>query len=128
MNLMMEHIAAAKYKNPKHFSTELKHLIKNLLQTNLTKRFFLLFFKFVGFQANFQSIFRYGNMKNGIGDIKNHPWFADVDYIKLLNKGVQVPYVPPVAGPTDTSQFDNIPDVPLRKSATCQYESEFKDF
>ena len=55
-------------KFPSHFSTELKDLLKNLLQVDLTKR--------------------YGNLKNGVADIKNHKWFASSDWIAIYQKKV----------------------------------------
>jgi hypothetical protein len=76
--------------------------------------------------VNFSS--RFGNLKNGVADIKTHPWFTEIDYMKLLNKQVKVPFVPPLKGPGDTSQFDPMDDIPLKYSETCLYEKEFADF
>ena len=39
---------------------DLKDLLRNLLQVDLTKRF--------------------GNLKNGVADIKGHKWFAATDW------------------------------------------------
>lgn len=57
-------------KFPSHFTNELKDLLKNLLQVDLTKRF--------------------GNLKNGVADIKNHKWFATTDWIAVYNKKVSL--------------------------------------
>ena len=38
---------------------------------------------------------RYGNLKNGVADIKKHKWFATFDYNALLTKQLKPPYVPP---------------------------------
>ena len=51
-----EKIVSGKVRFPTHFSNELRDLLKNLLQVDLTKR--------------------YGNLKNGVSDIKGHKWFA----------------------------------------------------
>lgn len=54
---------------PSHFSSDLKDLLKNLLQVDLTKRF--------------------GNLKNGVNDIKNHKWFASTDWIAVYERRVR---------------------------------------
>ena len=53
---------------PSHFSSDLKDLLRNLLQVDLTKRF--------------------GNLKNGVNDIKNHKWFATTDWIAIYERKV----------------------------------------
>lgn len=53
---------------PSHFSPDLKDILKNLLQVDLTKRF--------------------GNLKNGVADIKGHRWFASTDWIAIYQKKV----------------------------------------
>lgn len=56
-------------KFPSYFSNELKDLLKNLLQVDLTKR--------------------YGNLKNGVADIKNHKWFSSTDWIAVYQRKVR---------------------------------------
>jgi hypothetical protein len=51
-------------------------LIKRLLEKDVTKR--------------------YGNMKNGIYDIKGHRFFNDVNWSSLLNKEEKPHYVPEI--------------------------------
>ena len=53
---------------PSHFSSDLKDLLRNLLQVDLTKRF--------------------GNLKNGVNDIKNHKWFSTTDWIAIYQRKV----------------------------------------
>lgn len=53
---------------PSHFSSDLKDLLRNLLQVDLTKRF--------------------GNLKNGVSDIKTHKWFATTDWIAIYQRKV----------------------------------------
>lgn len=55
---------------PSHFSHDLKDLLRYLLQVDLTKR--------------------YGNLKNGVNDIKNHKWFSATDWIAIYQKKVNV--------------------------------------
>ena len=53
---------------PSHFTADLKDLLRNLLQVDLTKR--------------------YGNLKNGVQDIKGHKWFMATDWIAVYQKRV----------------------------------------
>jgi protein kinase A len=50
-----EKIVSGKYKQPSYLTEELKDLLRCLIQNDLTKR--------------------YGNLKNGVDDIKTHKWF-----------------------------------------------------
>jgi serine/threonine protein kinase len=83
-------ILAGKYSFPKFVDSAGKQLVKNLLQADLTKR--------------------YGNLKNGIKDIKDSAFFADIDWALLLENSIPAPYVPPVQDETDTSNFEQYPD------------------
>ena len=51
-----------------HITTELKDLLKNLLQVDITNR--------------------YGNLKNGVQDIKCHKWFATTDWLATYERRV----------------------------------------
>uniref|UniRef100_A0A670K8E7 cAMP-dependent protein kinase n=1 Tax=Podarcis muralis TaxID=64176 RepID=A0A670K8E7_PODMU len=64
-----EKIVSGKVRFPSHFSSDLKDLLRNLLQVDLTKRF--------------------GNLKNGVNDIKNHKWFATTDWIAIYQRKVR---------------------------------------
>ena len=47
---------------------------------------------------------RLGNLINGPADIRNHPWFLEVVWEKLLAKDIETPYEPPItAGVGDSS-------------------------
>ncbi|XP_076371343.1 cAMP-dependent protein kinase catalytic subunit alpha-like isoform X2 [Tachypleus tridentatus] len=61
-----EKIVSGKVRFPSHFTSDLKDLLRNLLQVDLTKR--------------------YGNLKNGVNDIKNHKWFVTLDWIAIFQK------------------------------------------
>ncbi|KAE9555136.1 hypothetical protein FO519_001631 [Halicephalobus sp. NKZ332] len=95
-----EKIVSGKVKYPSHFSNELKDLLKNLLQVDLTKRF--------------------GNLRNGVADIKGHKWFATTDWIAIYQRRITPPsfvnktdtgprlfeaLYPKVNGPADTRHF-----------------------
>ncbi|CAN8028440.1 unnamed protein product [Ixodes persulcatus] len=93
---------------PSHFTSDLKDLLRNLLQVDLTKRF--------------------GNLKNGVNDIKNHKWFATTDWIAIYKKEVEAPFIPKCKGPGDTSNFDEYEEEALRISSTEKCAKEFADF
>ncbi|EDL40794.1 mCG115152, partial [Mus musculus] len=69
-----EKIVSGKVWFPSHFSSYLKDLLQNLLQVDLTKCF--------------------GNLKNGVNDIKNHKWFAMTDWIAICQRKVEAPFIP----------------------------------
>ncbi|XP_043223891.1 cAMP-dependent protein kinase catalytic subunit 1 isoform X2 [Amphibalanus amphitrite] len=103
-----ERIVAGKVRYPSHFSSELKDLLRNLLQVDLTKR--------------------YGNLKNGVNDIKGHKWFATTDWIAVYQKKVEAPFIPKCKGPGDTSNFDDYEEERLHVSSTEKCAKEFADF
>jgi len=39
---------------------------------------------------------RYGCLKNGANDIKNHRWFKNLDWYKLSQKKLPVPFLPQI--------------------------------
>jgi len=67
-----------------------KSLVKHLLVADVTKR--------------------YGCLKNGANDIKNHRWFKSLDWYKLSQKKNPAPYMPQIAKAGDTSNFSEYPD------------------
>lgn len=76
----------------KSVDVDAKFLIRNLLQADLTKRF--------------------GNLRNGIADIKECEWFKSISWTALLNKEISAPFVPTLSLGTsiDTSNFENYPE------------------
>src|SRR4051794_9223475 len=83
-------ILAGKIEFPKHFDPNAKDLVKKLLTADRTKRF--------------------GCLKDGAEDIKQHKWFKSVDWLKVFQRKIKPPYVPGFASPDDTSNFDKYPD------------------
>ncbi|CAH1392008.1 unnamed protein product [Nezara viridula] len=69
-----EKIILGIYCTPSHFSNQLSDLINNLLQVDLTKR--------------------YGNLRRGVKDIKEHPWFNEINWLALLNHKLIAPFKP----------------------------------
>lgn len=57
-------ILKGKVKFPRNFDKEAKALVKHLLVADITKRF--------------------GNLKDGANDIKNHKWFEGFNWDQLI--------------------------------------------
>jgi len=67
-------IINTKPKYPEGFDSKCKSLIKHMLRRDLSKR--------------------YGNLKNGVDDIKGHRFFESINYPNLLLKKLDPPHVP----------------------------------
>eukprot|EP00928_Gymnodinium_smaydae_P084828 TRINITY_DN680_c1_g3_i1.p2 TRINITY_DN680_c1_g3~~TRINITY_DN680_c1_g3_i1.p2 ORF type:complete len:323 (+),score=76.17 TRINITY_DN680_c1_g3_i1:75-1043(+) len=83
-------ILSGKIVFPKLFDKNAKGLVKKLLTADLGKRF--------------------GNLKAGVADIKEHKWFKDLSWEDLLEKKIPAPFKPQVKSATDTSNFEDYPD------------------
>ncbi|XP_025074192.1 cAMP-dependent protein kinase catalytic subunit beta-like [Pogonomyrmex barbatus] len=103
-----EKIVAGKYKFAHHFGEELRDILKNILQVDLTRR--------------------YGNLKEGSMDIKKHRWFQSIDWIEIYHQKVQPSFIPQCSNSGDTSNFDIYDEVPLEISSFDQYNKEFENF
>ncbi|TFK87405.1 kinase-like protein [Polyporus arcularius HHB13444] len=53
---------------------------------------------------------RFGNMQHGAGDVFAHPWFAEVDWNKLLKREITAPYLPKISSEGDASAFERYPE------------------
>ena len=87
-----QNILKGKLKFPSNFDKDAKSLVKHLLTADLGKR--------------------YGNLKNGVIDIKEHRWFNNFDWKKLVEKSLNAPYIPKIKSEGDTSNFSQYPDSP----------------
>ncbi|KAF9434717.1 camp-dependent protein kinase catalytic subunit [Entomortierella beljakovae] len=83
-------IMNGKVRYPQQFSPSLKDLLKRLLTADLTKR--------------------YGNLRGGASDIKNHMWFEGVNWDMVYSRQIEAPYRPTVLGEGDASNFDDYPE------------------
>jgi protein kinase A len=72
-------IINTKPRYPDGFDKDLKSLIKHLLRRDLSKRF--------------------GNLVNGVADIKEHRYFASLDWDALLQKKIDAPFLPKISIP-----------------------------
>jgi len=75
---------------PRSLDKHAKGLVKKLLVQDLGKR--------------------YGNLKNGVNDIKQHKWFREIEWERLVLKEYESPYKPSVKSESDTSNFDEYAD------------------
>jgi len=57
---------------------------------------------------NRQPANRLGAGPNDYLDIKAHPWFAEIDFAKLLTRALEPPYVPQLRSEDDTQLFDEL--------------------
>lgn len=111
---LFEMILDGKYPKIKDSSVELKDLLSHMIQIDLTKR--------------------YGNLRNGVNDIKRHKWFESIDWLALYEKKVEVPdvYIPKTKGNHDASNFqiDSNDDLNYKpeESRVLLFEKEFQEF
>lgn len=94
-----------------HFSRGARDLVKKLLQADLTKR--------------------YGNLKGGARDIKQHPWFSGVDFDAIIKRAKPGPIVITAKSEDDTSNFDDYSDIgPMEHEFRLTEEDQlaFTDF
>jgi serine/threonine protein kinase len=103
-----EKIVSGKVRFPSHFTSDLKDLLRQLLSVDLTKRF--------------------GNLKNGVWDIKNHKWFSSVDWIAVYQKKLEAPFIPKIKSAGDTSNFDDYEEEQLKIHVSEKHAKEFADF
>ena len=69
-----ENILKGKIKFSSDFDDKSKSLVKHLLEPDLSKR--------------------YGNLKNGVSDIKDHLFFKTLNWDKLLKQEIEAPFIP----------------------------------
>eukprot|EP01012_Entosiphon_sulcatum_P052384 TRINITY_DN71_c0_g1_i1.p1 TRINITY_DN71_c0_g1~~TRINITY_DN71_c0_g1_i1.p1 ORF type:complete len:331 (+),score=89.92 TRINITY_DN71_c0_g1_i1:262-1254(+) len=85
-----EKILEGKLQFPKWVDARAKDLIKGLLTTDHTKRL--------------------GTLKRGVLDIKNHKWFAGVDWDMVLTRKIPAPIPVRVNAEGDSRYFDRYPE------------------
>lgn len=105
---MYGNILNGDYSIPNTFSGYLQDLVRNLVQTDLTKRL--------------------GRLKNGVNDIKYHKWYRDINWKALYCQELIAPMKPMVRNDGDTTNFVKYSDTPYLKAAVCKFELEFSEF
>ncbi|KAI9012554.1 kinase-like domain-containing protein [Phycomyces nitens] len=107
---LYEKIIQGKIHWPSYLDPHAKDLLKRLLTSDLSRR--------------------YGNLRNGAEDIKNHAWFSGVEFERVANRQVRAPYIPSIRGDGDASHFDKYPENTEKYgvSAPDPYRDMFPDF
>ncbi|CAH0721603.1 unnamed protein product, partial [Brenthis ino] len=105
---LYEKILSGAYKTPDYMTPTCKSLIRHLLDVDPTKR--------------------YGSLKAGVYDIKNHVWLSEVNWHMILHQKIFPPFIPVCKNLGDTSNFPEIGEVKLKKGNECLYEKEFENF
>lgn len=82
-----QNIIKGKLHFPKGFDSDAKSLVRHLLVNDLSRR--------------------YGNLKNGVNDIKNHRFLNTINLSSLLAKKISPPYRPIVRAGNDTNNFSH---------------------
>lgn len=96
---------------PANFSEDVKDLIAKLLKVKPSERF--------------------GNLKDGANDIKQHAWFKSIDFDRLETRDVTPPFVPNVKFEGDTGCFAYYEEMQLPYHllhTTQAYCDHFPDF
>lgn len=84
-NEMYDKILNQKLRLPHSLSSPCKDILAGLLDKNCTKRL---------------------GARNDFADVKDHPFFAQINFEKLQKKEIKPPYVPRLNGEMDLSQID----------------------
>jgi len=105
-----EKIMRGRYRFPSHVGHQARDLIRRFLTADRTRR--------------------YGNMVNGVLDVKQHPWFAGMDWDLLYAGKIKAPIVPETTSVSDFSNYDDYPEENLVKSNqnTDEYKGLFDEF
>ena len=85
---------------PHHLSAEAKDLLKNLLKRNSVSRLGAGPDDSKEVQVFFRCFSRL------LIQLQRHSWFRDIDWVKLFNKELPMPYIPEIASIEDVSNFD----------------------
>ena len=85
-----ENILEGRIKFTSDFDDTSKSLIKHLLDKDVSRR--------------------YGNLKNGVDDIKNHPFFQSLNWDKLLKQEIPADFIPKMKGDNELKYYDFYPD------------------
>ncbi|KAF7414660.1 hypothetical protein HZH68_003149 [Vespula germanica] len=103
-----EKIVSGKYKHAQHFGADLRDIVKNTLQVDLSKR--------------------YGNLKNGTKDIKMHRWFQTTDWNQIYYQKIQPSFIPKCEHAGDASNFNIYNEEPIKVDIIDHHSKEFANF
>ena len=86
VNIMYQKILTGELRFPSYISLEAKSLLEGLLTRDPEKRL--------------------GSGSGGSESVKNHPFFKDINWDKLMKKEIDAPFKPKVKGEMDTGEID----------------------
>lgn len=89
-------ILIGRFEVPRHIDSKAKDLIKQLVVLDRTKRL--------------------GCVKGGGSAVKQHQWFAGIDWADLVMGRLQPPFLPKLSGKGDSHYFEQYPDSPVDTS------------
>lgn len=101
-------VVVGKVMYPGEIDKDAKDLIKNLLVSDLSKRF--------------------GCLKDGVNDIKNHKFFSKSNFNNILLKSVKPSYVPVLEKPDDTIYFNEYPEPTVKPPKVNPTNDPFLDW
>ena len=102
-----ENILTGKIKFSSDFDDKSKSLIKHLLEPDLSKR--------------------YGNLKNGVDDIKNHAFFRSMNWDKLLRQEIEPSFIPKIKD-NDLKYYNVYPDIDDNAESYNKGNDPFSDW
>jgi serine/threonine protein kinase len=102
-----ENILTGKIKFSSDFDDKSKSLIKHLLEPDLSKR--------------------YGNLNNGVDDIKNHAFFRSMNWDKLLRQEIEPPFIPKIKD-NDLKYYNVYPDIDDNAESYNKGNDPFSDW
>ena len=85
-----------KIKYPNSMSADAKDIVSKLCKVDPTQRL--------------------GNLKGAARDVKNHPWFKDIDWEKLYRREIEAPIKPHISHALDTRNFEDYDEEPERRT------------
>lgn len=106
--MIYQNVIKGKILFPNTIDKDAKHLIKHFLVADTTKR--------------------YGCLRNGVGDIIDHKFFAGFDWRSLIFMKMEPPYIPVIKNISDTSNFSNYPDSNKEVQIIKQDKDPFYDW
>ena len=109
---LFKRICLVKYQCPDDFSYEAEDLIRKLLRR--------------------QQATRFGNLRRGYLDVKDHEWFDSLDFDKLIARELEAPWEPETHNPWDSSHFEDFSKIERQKHSMQRLTEEeqklFADF
>ena len=103
-----ENILKGKIEFSSDFDETSRSLIKHLLQPDLSKR--------------------YGNLKDGVNDIKNHEFFKSLNWGKILRQEIEAPFIPKIKGDNELKYYNVYPDSDDKAEPFNKDEDPFIDW